>query len=73
MAGGCGYFCADSTCVPAKANIFSPAAPLSATFSNSFRAALELVVRKSSSTGVSYKHTHIQRDEQESGNGRRGK
>ncbi len=53
------HFCADSTCVPARANILAPAAPLSATFSNSLRAALELVVRKSISTGVSCKQTHI--------------
>ena len=54
------YFCADSTCVPARASIFSDVVAPSDTFSNSLRAALELLVRKSSSTGVSCSNIQIE-------------
>ncbi len=42
-----------STCELARAKTLSPVAALSETFSKALSAALELVVRKSSSTGVS--------------------
>ena len=46
------YLCALSTWEPAMANTLSPAAPVLDTFSKAWSAALELLVRKSSSTGV---------------------